>query len=219
MKRALIFDMDGVIVDNSEYHYKAWMEFASRHGFNITQNDVKSWLGNTSRMVINRLYNKELDNSTIKVLSNEKEEIYREIYSDWIKPVNGLKIFLELMSDNGILLGIATAASTANVDFVLKKTQLSSFFKIVTDASMIKNGKPDPEVFLKTAELLGVEPSHSIVVEDAMHGITAARSAGMKVIALTTTHLREELGHADLVVKDFSHLKLKDIQNLFNRII
>ena len=216
MKRALIFDMDGVIVDNDEFHILAWAKFAEKYGKQAGREEVKSWFGNTNRMILLGLFHKDLTQEEVHSLSREKEDIYRAMYEETIKPLEGLKDFLQRISTEKYAIAVATSAPAENVEFVLGKTGLKEFFPVITDDTMISHGKPDPEIFLKTAGKLGVAASDCIVFEDSLHGIEAARRAGMKVIALATTHNEDKLKHADLVISDFQGLENKELENLFN---
>jgi beta-phosphoglucomutase len=124
---------------------------------------------------------------------NEKETIYRKMFSPFIKPVSGLPEFLELASSKGISIALATSAPSENVKFTLDATGLQKYFNLITDSSMISRGKPDPEIYRITSEKLSVKPSDCIVFEDAVPGIIAAKTAGMRVIGVATTHKSEEL--------------------------
>jgi HAD superfamily hydrolase (TIGR01549 family) len=189
----LIFDMDGVIVDNHKYHFDAWLEFGKKHGINITREEFGKHFGSTNQMIMTSLFGADISDSRILELAREKEAIYREMYSPFIKPVSGLPEFLKFASGQNIPVALATSAPSENVKFTLEATGLETYFNLITDSSMIGRGKPDPEVYLITAGKLGVKPSECIVFEDAVPGIISAKSAGMRVIGVATTHKSEEL--------------------------
>jgi len=188
-----IFDMDGVIVDNAAWHLEAFAEFGKRHGLVQSKEEYTKYFGNTNQTIMNSLFDTQLSSDKLVELANEKEIIYRELYKPFIQPVEGLPVFLKNASDNAIPIALATSAPLENVDFTLDSTGLKKYFRIISDASMVINGKPDPEIYLLTAAKLGVQPSDCIVFEDSIAGIQSALSAGMRVIGVATTHKSEEL--------------------------
>jgi HAD superfamily hydrolase (TIGR01509 family) len=188
-----IFDMDGVVVDNAAWHLDAFAEFGKRHGLVKTNEEYTKYFGNTNQTIMDSLFNTQLSSDKLTAFANEKEIIYRELYRPFIKPVEGLPVFLEYASNCGIPIALATSAPPENVDFTLDSTGLRKYFSIISDASMVKNGKPDPEIYLLTAVKLGVQPSDCIVFEDSIAGIQSALSAGMRVIGVATTHKIDEL--------------------------
>lgn len=188
-----IFDMDGVIVDNHTWHFESWVEFGKRHGLNITREEFSKHFGSTNHLVLSSLFDNKLTEEEISTLGEEKEAIYRELYKPFIKPVDGLKDFLRYASDQGIRMALATSAPFENAKFTLEATGLQNYFSVITDSSMVTIGKPDPQVYLITAERLGVQPSDCIVFEDSVPGILSAQKAGMHVIGVATTHKSDEL--------------------------
>jgi beta-phosphoglucomutase len=188
-----IFDMDGVIVDNHHWHFEAWFEFGKRHGLNISKEEFTRYFGSTNHLVLKSLFGDTISDQEIVTMGNEKEAIYRELYQPFIKPVDGLPLFLKIASDRGIPLALATSAPYENIKFTLEATGLERYFNIITDSSMVSQGKPDPQVYQVTAAKLGVQPSECIVFEDSVPGILSAKSAGMRVIGVATTHKSDEL--------------------------
>jgi HAD superfamily hydrolase (TIGR01509 family) len=188
-----IFDMDGVVVNNAVWHLEAFAEFGKRHGLIQTKEEYTKYFGNTNQTIMNSLFNTQLPTDKLAALANEKEIIYRELYRPFIQPVEGLPAFLKIASERAIPIALATSAPQENVDFTLDLTGLRKYFSIISDASMVKRGKPDPEIYLLTAAKLGVQPSDCIVFEDSIAGIQSALSAGMRVIGVGTTYKTEEL--------------------------
>lgn len=217
MIKALIFDMDGVVVHNDRYHYEAWYEYALKLGKEVSFDEVKSWFGNNNAAILRNLTGKDLTASEIEFHANEKEQLYRKVYEKDIKAVDGLKEFLEHALGLGLKIGLATSAPPANVEFILEGTGLENFFDAITDDTQIQHGKPDPEIFLKTAEKLSVNPGNALVFEDSFHGIEAARRAGMKVVGVATTHEKEALKMADLQINDFKGLTIEELNKLWNQ--
>ncbi len=214
MKKALIFDMDGVLISNDRFHYLAWQEFARQHGKTVRFDEVKSWFGSTNESILINFFDRQLSGDEINKYAYEKEKIYREIYSPHIKPLEGIKELLDVASADGYEIGLATSAPPENVEFVLEKTNLAKYFKAITDDTQISNGKPDPEIFILTGQKLDIRPSRTIVFEDSFYGIEAAKKAGMKVIAVASTHSPDKLQHADRVVVDFKELGIQELDSL-----
>jgi len=204
---AVIFDMDGVIIENSEYHKRAWDKFAEKYGKELTEEERKYHIyGTTNKTALKYILKRELTSGELNMYGAEKEEIYREIYRPYIKTTDNLIDFLDMLRGNNIDIGIATSAGKENVDFIMNNLGIQWYFKKIIDADQIEKGKPNPEIYLKAAEELGYIPAKCIAIEDTVSGIIAGKNAGMKVIAITTTHLREELEEADLVIDNFNEL-------------
>ena len=202
----LIFDMDGVIVDNHHWHFKAYVEFGKRHKLNISREQFMTYFGWTNRVIMKSIFGEDISEEEIITYGREKESIYREIYLPFIKPVEGLPEFLQFVSKRRIPLAMATAAPSENVKFTLQATGLEHYFSTITDSSMVSRGKPDPQVYLITAQKLGVQPSECIVFEDSIPGIQAATNAGMQVIGVATTHSADELrGYVNLIIMNFEN--------------
>jgi beta-phosphoglucomutase len=205
---AVIFDMDGVIADTNPYHRKAWEKFAEKYGLSITDADLKNNIyGRTNEVIFKFLFNKELPMEEVNKLSEEKETIFRSIYKDNVKPVKGLHKFLKKLKERNLKTAVATSAPKENVDFVLSELNIKSYFDVVMEPSKVKKSKPEPEIYLKAAELLSVNPVNCLVFEDSIPGISAALSAGMNVIGLMTTFSKDEL-NCNEVINDFDELDL-----------
>lgn len=216
MEYAFIFDMDGVLVDSNPTHKIALKQFCKEHGHDLSESDLREKIyGRTNRDWLLNLFGK-LDEETIKRYAYEKEALFRELYTD-IKPLNGLISFLEKMDAMNIPRAIATSAPRANVDFTIEKTHIGRFFNVILDDSHVTEGKPNPQVYLKTAAALGFDPAKCVVFEDSLSGVKSGKNAGCKVVGLTTTHTPEELSETDFLLADFSELDPKYlISKLYN---
>ena len=212
MNIAIIFDMDGVIVDNHPFHTKAWLQFFAQHNIPMNEQEYKQQInGRPLAEIIPRYFGKDFTPAMSRQFGEEKEAAYREIYKDHIVPTPGLVDFLEELERKNIPKAIATSAPANNVKFTLQSTGLEKYFSIITDDSMVTKGKPDPEVYLKTAAQLNMPPERCIVFEDAILGIQAGKNAGMKVIGVATTHPREELENTDYLIDNFEGLTLEEL--------
>jgi HAD superfamily hydrolase (TIGR01509 family) len=201
-KFAILFDMDGVIVDSNPTHTIALKQFCLKHGYNLTEQHLREKIyGRANKDWIPNLFG-EIPEKLRQEYADEKEALFREIYHD-IKPLDGLVDFLKLLDEAGIKRAIATSAPRANVDFTLSKTHTASYFKVILDEAVVSIGKPHPEIYLKSAAALGMAPADCIVIEDSISGVKAGKAAGCKVIGVTTTHSEEELAGIDMVIRDF----------------
>lgn len=212
---AVLFDMDGVLVDNLRFHVDAWQTFCERHGFPFSLADFNQNLnGRNAFDSLTYLLGRPPSDDELMTLTAEKEAIYREHYAPYLQPAPGLLRLLRELRHEGAKLAVATSAPAENVSFTLDGTGLRPYFDAVVDASFVKNGKPAPDIYLAAAAAMGVPPARCVVVEDALLGIEAGRAAGMKVIGVTTSHGADELRHTDYVVDDFNGLPVATIQEL-----
>jgi beta-phosphoglucomutase len=197
---AFIFDMDGTLVDNMRFHTIAWQKMLDENGIAANADDflVKT-AGKTNREIIPTIF-PDASYDEITKLAERKETLYRESYLPHRKTVDGTIAFLTESQNLGIKMAVATAAPIANMEFILDGLDLRKFFDAITTAEDVKNGKPDPEVFLVSAKKLGVSPSNAIVFEDAVGGFEAAHRAGMKSIGISTVNSIETIMQLDSVV-------------------
>ena len=213
---AVIFDMDGVLIDSNPYHKKALIQFCQSHGYNLTEEELRARIyGRTNKDWITNLFNGKVTQEELERYADEKEALFRQLYDGFVKPVAGLVPFLELLESHDITKAIATSAPRANVDFTLQQTDMENFFTTILDDSYVEHGKPDPEIYLKTASAIHYDPENCVVIEDSLSGVMSAKRAGAKVIGITTTHSKGELNNTDLVIDDFTSLNIKIIESLF----
>lgn len=211
---AVIFDMDGVIVDTNPFHKETINQFCKKYGFKLTDEELRTKIyGRTNHEWIPALFG-TLTQEELEAYAFEKEQMFREAYAAHIKPVEGLVAFLDMLMQNNIPRSIATSAPRANVDFVLNGTGIGKYFDIILDESMVTNGKPHPEVYIKSAKALNLPNAQCIVIEDSLSGIQAGKAAGSKVIGITTTHTPEEMSATDLVIGNFNSLSLDQLKAL-----
>jgi beta-phosphoglucomutase family hydrolase len=216
-KFGVIFDMDGTLVDNMPYHMRAFRAFVDRHGINMDDAEFLARInGKTNDDIMRILFGEGISTDQILAYSNEKESLYRELYGPHLSLSKGLERLLVELHDHGILLGVGSSAPDENINFVLDGLGIRHYFSAVINASQISRGKPDPEVFLRAASVLGLSPVCCVVVEDAVSGISAARNAGMRVIAIAQIMPRSALSCADLVIDDFTQVNVQTFEHLLN---
>ncbi|MBN2598258.1 beta-phosphoglucomutase [Labilibaculum sp.] len=200
---ACIFDLDGVVVDTAKYHYIAWKSIANELGFDFTEEDNERLKG-VSRMtsldILLSIGGVELDQETKLKLADKKNKNYLEyilrMTPDEILP--GVKEFMNELKSNGVKIALGSASKNAMT--ILNQLELTNYFDVVVDGTHVSNAKPDPEVFLKGAELLNVVPSECVVFEDAEAGVEAAINGQMKCVGIGSP---EVLGKANMVVPGF----------------
>jgi beta-phosphoglucomutase len=211
--KACIFDLDGVIVDTAKYHYLAWKRLAKELGFEFTEKDNERLKG-VSRMesleILLSVGGIRIDDENVKLqLAEKKNKWYVEYINQMTKEeiLPGVIEFLELLKSAGIKIAIGSASK--NTITILERIGLKDFFDAIIDGTKISKAKPDPEVFLKAAEELGVRPEECCVFEDAVAGIQAAKSAGMKVIGVGDPTILKD---ADKVIQSFQGQTLELIE-------
>jgi beta-phosphoglucomutase family hydrolase len=200
-RAALVFDMDGVIIDSAGIHTRAWERYLAEHG--ISMGDIEQrMLGKHNDDIVREFFRgRMLSPEEAFAHGAGKERLYREMMEPVLEAqiISGLLPFLE--RHRNCPLAVASNAEPANVDFVLDAAGIRQFFQAVVNGHEVERPKPFPDVYLRAAEKLGVAPSDCVVFEDSLTGIAAARAAGMKVVGVTTTV--PEFPDVDLVVRDF----------------
>lgn len=211
--KAVLFDLDGTLLDNNQFHYDAWKKYLKEHdNRDMSDEDFKDNIsGRTNQDAVEHLYDKKMSEEEASKFYLKKEEIYREMYAPHIGPINGLIDFLKDLHEHNVVMAISTSGIPVNIEFMFEHVAIKKYFKEIIKAEDISKGKPDPEIFLKTAEVLKIPAENCIVFEDSTSGVEAGKAAGMKVVALTTTHSPEELNKADLVIKDYTEIDYKKL--------
>jgi beta-phosphoglucomutase family hydrolase len=184
--RAVLWDMDGTLIDSEEFHWISWRDTMAREGIAITHEQFLSSFGQRNDSILPRWFGAGATPERIERVANAKEELYRlMVRRDGISPLPGVEDWLRRLHDQGWLQAIASAAPRANVDAVLEAMSATHFFQAIVSAEDVRRGKPDPEVYLTAASRVGASPDKCIVLEDAVAGVQGARSAGMKSIGIS----------------------------------
>jgi len=214
--RALIFDMDGTIVDNMSFHTQAWIAFFERRGKTIDPDQFfRDTAGRQGKEIIRHYVGQDLSDDDIMALTHEKEVLYREMYGPHRRTIDGFDAFIDTARSRGFKLAVATSASPGSARFVLDEMGLRERFdEVVIGTVDVPRGKPHPDVFLKAADRCDVTPANSIVFEDAPLGVEAARRAGMRAVVLTTTLPASAFADYDnviAIVNDFTQLDVETL--------
>jgi HAD superfamily hydrolase (TIGR01509 family) len=206
--KAVIFDMDGTLVNNMNFHQRAWIDFLKTYNVNITEEEFHEKNHGTITEVVPRFFSKKLSFEEIAALGQEKEQLYRNLYRPHLKPIDGLIDFLGKLKEANTRVGLATAGDIPNIDFTIDGLDIRHYFSAITGSEEVQRGKPDPEVYLLTASKMNIDPANCLVVEDTISGIKAGLAAGMQVMAVTTTVKREVLTQYKLyrIIDDYTGL-------------
>ena len=192
--KALIFDMNGTMIDDMGFHLIAWEDVLNNElGAGMTTAQVRSHMFGKNDELLTRIFGPDrFTAAEMDQISLDKEKKYQQAFLPSLHLIAGLPAFLEQAAAKGLPMAIGTAAIPFNIDFVLDRLSIRHYFKGIVSADDVARGKPDPEVFLKCAALLNIDPSDCVVFEDAPKGIEAAANAGMQSVAITTIHSRNE---------------------------
>ena len=186
--KAVIFDIDGTIVDNMHLHAEAFARFAERHGLPALTSDDRARLdGRRNSEIFPILFKRDVPRTEWLAYEEEKEGLYRELSRGRLLPMKGLHGLIERLRESGIAMALATSAPEANVTHTLRELGLTDAFPVIVRGDQVPRGKPAPDVFIEAARRLGVAPAECLVFEDAPMGVAAAQAAGMPVVALTTS--------------------------------
>ena len=210
MIQGVIFDMDGVLLDNVTAHLEAFRRFGEEQGKNVTDGDIFAAFGQKNDRMLESILGRALSADEIERFGRRKEEIYREIIRPTLKShtVRGLAHLLDQLDRAGVRMAVATSGPVDNVDMVLDGLDLRAYFRCIVTGDEVEQGKPHPEAFLKAARGLDLAPGDTVVFEDSPSGVTAALRAGCRCVALTTTHSRERLSELrpERIIDDFTEI-------------
>ena len=216
--KAVIWDMDGVIADTAPYHLKAWQEVLHKRGVNFTEEDFRHCFGQRNDTIIRNALGKEVAQEEINAIAREKEAGFRQKVKQNIKPLPGAIKLIKSLGERGFKLALASSAPIENIQLVIIGLGISDYFHAIITGRDVTEGKPSPQSFLLAAQKLGIEPKNCIVVEDAVAGVSAAKKAGMRCLAITNTHPRTSLIEADLIVDTLEKVSINDLERLLSPI-
>lgn len=216
MLQAVIFDMDGVICHTNPFHSQAFKIFFEKRNLFPTEKEfLQHMYGKNNGYILSHFLGREIEREELLLLEEEKESLFREIYKSEVDPIPGFLNFFNLLKSIDLPTGVATSAPRANLDLIIGTLNLHELLESKLASEDVSRHKPDPEVYLKSASLLGAEPHRCLVFEDSFSGATAGLNAGMKVVGVLSSHTREELPKCDLYIKDYTELDLNQIKLLF----
>jgi beta-phosphoglucomutase len=207
--RALIFDLNGTMINDMEFHILAWTEILNQDlKAGLTHEQVKSHMyGKNSELFIRVFGEGRLTDEEMEYWSMEKEKRYQSAYRPHLQLINGLGDFLKKAQDKGVPMAIGSAAIPFNINFVLDQLDIRKYFTAIVSADDVETSKPHPETFLKAAGLLDTPPADCLIFEDAPKGVEAAGHAGIPCVVLTTMHNRSEFPASEFIIgfiKDYT---------------
>jgi beta-phosphoglucomutase family hydrolase len=212
----IIFDLDGVIIDTSQFHRDAWCMMSEEEGLTFSDEFFYSTFGMQNYQIIPMMTSRDLTDKDISRMSDRKELLFRKLINGRLKLLPGVENLIIDLKDKGFRLSIGSSTTRLNMDFIVENLSIFNCFDAIVIGEDVTNGKPAPDTFLKAAEKLSLEPKCCVVVEDAVQGVQAGKTAGMAVIAVTTTRKRIDLKQADMIVDSLDELKSDDFIKLLS---
>lgn len=212
--QAVLWDMDGVIVDTYEGHLLAWQQTLREVGLEFDEETFRWTFGMNNRLILNTVYGREVEEEFFQKMNERKETIFRKNIKGKVKPLPGVTDWLQRFKEMDIKQAVASSAPQENIEALLTEMGIRGFFQAEAAGGPLQ-GKPNPAVFLLAAELLGVDPLNCLVIEDSIVGVEAARRAGSRCVAVLTTNQASELTQADLIVKDLTFFTPEMLKGLF----
>ncbi len=207
-KKTILWDMDGVISDSYSFHFAAWQEVFTKRGIKFTKEDFTKLFGTRNDFIIGTIMGREFPERDVKIMVQEKEENFRRKAIGSIKPFPGAVKLLNILKKGNFKLGLVSSAPKENIDLVLNELNLAGIFNCIVFGQEVSESKPSPQIYLLAARKLEVTPNDCVVIEDSPLGVKAAKTAGMKCLAITNTHPRQKLEDADRVVDSLENVDL-----------
>jgi len=219
---AVIWDVDGTLVDTAELHFQAWEAVSRELGRSFTRDDFAATFGQRNPEIIRKLFGDRFHAEEIAALGEHKEVLYRAAAGKGVVLLPGVRALVEYLHRDGFVQAIGSSAPHANLELILRLTGIAGFFAAVIGSEDTQRGKPDPQVFLTAADRLGVPPAHCVVFEDAVAGVQAARAGGMKCVAVRCVGHHSEVSlrraGADLVAETLEQVSASTILGLFKNL-
>lgn len=206
MIKAILFDMNGVIIDDEHIHEKAFHDTVKGFGIDLShENYLECCAGRIDEVGYEKIAKKHGKQLPIEKLLRKKSEVYLNLFPTHKKAYDGVVDLIKKLSQN-FQLALTSSSSRVEVDLVLKEFDIAQYFEVTISADDVSRGKPDPEPYLTTVEKIDKKPSECVVVEDSASGVRSAKQAGCWCIGVTTTHEKKKLLEADIVVDSFEKI-------------
>lgn len=213
--RGIIFDMDGVIIDSEPIHVDIEKELLERLGGEMNEKEHANFIGTTDAHMWSILKEKYNLKPSVKEIIDMKREMFLNSI-DRIQLIDGVLDFIKSLHKMGYRLGLASSNNRRSVMAIVEKFQLGKYMDVIMSGEDVKNGKPNPEIFLNTAKKMGLKPSSCIVIEDAENGVKAANAAGMKCIAIKGHNIgHQDLSSANIIIRSFKELSMDQVEMLY----
>ncbi len=207
-RKAVLWDMDGTIVDSADFHKQAWRDTFHRHGIEFTEDAYQFTLGRRNDEIIRRYFATDLSQKQMEAVAAQKETIFREYIKGNVRPFPFVIEMIKSLAAAELRLAVVSSATRENIRFITEELGISMFFDLFITGKDVAVGKPSPLGYLTAAERLGVAPQDCVVIEDAAAGVRAAKKGGMYCIAVTNTCPRQVLAEADIVVNRLDEINI-----------
>jgi HAD superfamily hydrolase (TIGR01509 family) len=211
--KAVIFDMDGVIIDSEPIHLEIDIQTMKDLGCNISKDELNKYVGTTNEYMFSDIRNKYKINKSVEDIISYRMEIAKEriIKSD-LEPIEGIRELLSALKNKNIPTAIASSSPRDFIEIVVAKFELQDYFSYILSGEEVENGKPAPDVYIETAKKLRVQPKDCIVIEDSKNGVLAAKAAGMKCIGFENINSGDQdLSKADFIVNGITEIENNSI--------
>jgi beta-phosphoglucomutase family hydrolase len=214
--QAVLWDLDGVIADTGNYHFRAWREIFTPMGIEFTEEHFVEHFGQRNDTIIRDTVGQSISQEELDAIADRKEEAYRRLIADNIQALPGAVELLKTLEEHDIPSALASSAPPENVNIIVSGLGIGSLFRAIACGREVTEGKPSPQVFLLAAQKLKTDPAGCVVIEDAVAGVAGAKRAGMKCVAVTNSHSGDSLREADLVVTSLEDVSIDKLESLFN---
>ncbi|HAY85200.1 MAG TPA: beta-phosphoglucomutase [Chloroflexi bacterium] len=211
---AVLWDMDGVLVDTGHAHFVTWRDTLAEIGKTYTQDDFRATFGMNNAGVLRYVFGEEPDPNFSREVGDKKEILFRQLIKAGVNPLPGVQDWLGWFRKQGLKQAIASSAPRENIDALVDGLKIRAYFDAIVSGADLPP-KPNPHVFLHAAYQIGMPPERCLVIEDSVAGVGGARRAGMKCIAVTTTNSAGQLRQAHLVLTDLTELNEEHLAALF----
>ncbi len=215
--RAVIWDMDGVVADTARQHFQSWQFAFGRQGYSFPEAVFKTVFGQRNDTIIRLIMGSGTSLSRIDQVARDKEEFFRAAVKTELQPFPGVIQLLKILRQNSLRTAIASSAPLENIQAVLGGLKILDYFQALVYGLEVREGKPSPQIFQLAARKLGVSAGESVVIEDAVAGVQAAKAGGMRCIAVTNTHPPASLAAADIIVDSLERIGLVELEALFDQ--
>lgn len=220
MLKAVIFDMDGVLVDTEPLYDEQRIAYTKkRFNVDIDKEFMSRARGLSAKSFFELLFTEfKITHSIEEVVQHSRDDYFEFLknHPD-LKPIDGVVDLINQLHKEGILLAVASSASSRRINFILELLNVKDKFQTISHSDIVEKGKPHPDIYLKAAQLLGVDPKDCVAIEDATNGVKSAKAAGMKVIGFrNSSHNTQDLSEADLILRNFNELSIPKIKSLFS---
>ena len=212
---AVLWDLDGVIADTADYHYRAWGDIFKEKGAVFTWEDFMRHFGQRHDTIIRFALGDNIPPDEFEVITERKQREYRRLVAGNITPLPGAVELIKSLNIHQIKTAIASSAPLDNIEIIIRGLDIEGCFQAIASGTEVPEGKPSPQIFLLAAEKLGVRPADCVVIEDAIAGVAAAGQAGMRCVAVTNSHPGSSLDKADLIVDTLESIGIGELERLF----